>query len=534
MRFLLINRRHLFLHALIFSCPLMLNVQAQSGNGNQQLAQSVIAGGGGSSSSGSSQVDGTLGQSVTGTSSGGTFTLSSGFWAGAVALTTSTLSATDIVGTYGGTATLTATLTASGSNLSGQLITFTLNGTTVGTSTTDTNGVATLNNVSLSGINAGTYTTVVTAQFAGDTTFTASTGTGQLTVTKATALLQVAGGTFIYDGQPHPATTTVTGVNNVALSPLTVLYNGSSSLPVNAGTYAVTASFAGNQNYNPAVNNQQSIIINKASQTITFNSLSNKTFGDTDFTVSATASSGLSVSFAANGQCSITGSTLHLTGAGSCTVTASQAGNINYNPAIPIEQSIVVAQATTATTVTSSINPSNFGQSVTFTATVISTAGTPTGTIQFKDNGSNLGSPVIVNPSGVATLTTSNLTTGTHAITAVYNGDVNFLTSTGTLSGGQIVGAQPMLSINFSASTYTVAEDGPHTVVTVNRVGDISGAATVDYATSDQAGLPPCSVTNGIASQRCDYAISLGTLRFAAGESSKTIFIPLIDDAFVE
>jgi hypothetical protein len=39
---------------------------------------------------------------------------------------------------------------------------------------------------------------------------------------------------------------------------------------------------------------------------------------------------------------------------------------------------------------------------------------------------------------------------------------------------------------------------------------------------------------NGVASSRCDYATNIGTLRFAAGESSKTIFIPIVDDAWAE
>ncbi|MBA2734253.1 MAG: DUF4214 domain-containing protein, partial [Acidobacteria bacterium] len=87
---------------------------------------------------------------------------------------------------------------------------------------------------------------------------------------------------------------------------------------------------------------------------------------------------------------------------------------------------------------------------------------------------------------------------------------------------------------NFGSAAYTVNEDGLHATVTVIRTGDLSGTVRVDYATQDQAGLTPCSVTNSIASQRCDYAMSVGTLRFAVGENTKTIFIPLIDDAFVE
>src|SRR5206468_3004874 len=46
---------------------------------------------------------------------------------------------------------------------------------------------------------------------------------------------------------------------------------------------------------------------------------------------SATASSGLAVTFSANGACTVSGSTAHITGAGSCTITASQAGDSNYS-----------------------------------------------------------------------------------------------------------------------------------------------------------------------------------------------------------
>ncbi len=70
--------------------------------------------------------------------------------------------------------------------------------------------------------------------------------------------------------------------------------------------------------------------------------------------------------------------------------------------------------------------------------------------------------------------------------------------------------------------------------VTVTRTGDTSGASTVDYTSSDIAGLINCNVINGIASSRCDYATSVGTLRFAAGETSKTISIPIVDDAYAE
>ena len=93
-------------------------------------------------------------------------------------------------GTYGGTATLTATLTASsGSGLADESVTFAfVNGTiitTVGTATTNADGVATLTGVSLTGIGAGTYTGYVGASFAGDANYDGSSGSGDLTVAQA-------------------------------------------------------------------------------------------------------------------------------------------------------------------------------------------------------------------------------------------------------------------------------------------------------------------------------------------------------------
>jgi hypothetical protein len=71
--------------------------------------------------------------------------------------------------------------------------------------------------------------------------------------------------------------------------------------------------------------------------------------------------------------------------------------------------------------------------------------------------------------------------------------------------------------------------------VTVTLGTNINTAVTVDYVTSDQAGVTPCQNNNhAFASDRCDYATARGTLRFAAGETSKDIQIPIINDAYVE
>ena len=90
-------------------------------------------------------------------------------------------------------------------------------------------------------------------------------------------------------------------------------------------------------------------------------------------------------------------------------------------------------------------------------------------------------------------------------------------------------------TIQFSATNYTVGEGDGHATITVNRTGDTSGAATVDYRTTDTDTFTVgCAAKNGTAFGRCDYATVVGTLSFAGGEAAKTFVIPIIDDSYAE
>jgi Tol biopolymer transport system component len=97
-------------------------------------------------------------------------------------------------------------------------------------------------------INAGTYT--ASATIAASANYTSRTQTATLTIASATPTLAISGGPFVFDGQPHPATVTVTGIGGQAPGgALTVTYNGSYAAPINAGTYAVVASVGAQGNY---------------------------------------------------------------------------------------------------------------------------------------------------------------------------------------------------------------------------------------------------------------------------------------------
>jgi hypothetical protein len=78
-------------------------------------------------------------------------------------------------------------------------------------------------------------------------------------------------------------------------------------------------------------------------------------------------------------------------------------------------------------------------------------------------------------------------------------------------------------TLQFSSANYLVNEGAGSVVITVTRPGDVAAPATVDYATS-----------NGTASKNSDYATAVGTLKFAAGQSSLTFAVAITDDAYVE
>jgi hypothetical protein len=118
--------------------------------------------------------------------------------------------------------------------------------------------------------------------------------------------------------------------------------NGATVTLTGAGSCTVTAHQAGNANYNAASDVARTFNIAKANQTITFLALPDKVIADPPFTVSAKASSGLAVTFTASGACSVAGSTITLLRAGTCTVTASQAGNANYHAAPDVARTFTI------------------------------------------------------------------------------------------------------------------------------------------------------------------------------------------------
>jgi hypothetical protein len=126
--------------------------------------------------------------------------------------------------------------------------------------------------------------------------------------------------------------------------------------PGAAGTYPI--SITAHNGYGSDAVQSFTLTVNKADQTITFAALPNKTYGDAAFTVSASGGgAGNPVTFASSTPiiCTTTGAnggSVTIVAAGMCSVTASQAGNANYNAATDVAQSFTVNQAQLAITVT--------------------------------------------------------------------------------------------------------------------------------------------------------------------------------------
>jgi hypothetical protein len=134
-------------------------------------------------------------------------------------------------------------------------------------------------------------------------------------------------------------TFSVTGPASIVSN--TLKLNGTS------GTVTVFASHAGNDDYLPVSDNRSFMVTDpgKQSQTITFAEIDNVQLGEGSLVLTATASSGLAVTYQlVSGPGTLAGSTITFTGLGTITVTARQAGDGTYNPAPDVTRSFDVIE----------------------------------------------------------------------------------------------------------------------------------------------------------------------------------------------
>jgi Bacterial Ig-like domain (group 3)/Kelch motif len=254
------------------------------------------------------------------------------------------LAAASSAATYGTTATLSATLTADGNFVNNETVSFSNGGSSACSGTTNTLGVAQCS-ASLSGLTVGSYT--ISASFAGDSNYQASSGSGTLTVTQATQTItfpSITGEPYTLTSIPLSATASSgLPVSYSSTTPAICTVSGSTASLLVYGECTIQAAQAGNANYDAAPTVSQTFLVHHTPQTISFAAIGSQ-WVNTTLSLSATASSSLPVSFTSTttGICTVSGTTASLIATGTCTIEASQAGNDIYQPAGSVERSFSV------------------------------------------------------------------------------------------------------------------------------------------------------------------------------------------------
>ncbi len=191
--------------------------------------------------------------------------------------------------------------------------------------------------------------------------------------------------------------------------------------------------------------------------------------------------------------------------AGSHSITAAYQGSSTFAPSTSAALTQVVNGVTTATTLASSPNPSVSGQSVTFTAAVTSSSGTPTGTVVFTDTSTSttLGSASLV--GGTASISISLLATGTHSITAAYQGSAGFNPSTSAPLSQTVTAATTATSLTSSLNPANTYQTVTFTATVTSQFGGVATGTVTFYSGSQTLG------TGSLTGNRATLSTSFST-----------------------
>ena len=280
---------------------------------------------------------------------------------------------------------------------------------------------------------------------------------------------------------------------------------------VAAGTCTIEASQAGNASYAAAPNVNQSFTVAKATQTITFGALTDRPLGTAPFSIGATASSGLAVSFASltTPVCTVSGSTLTLVAAGTCTIQASQAGNGNYAAAANVNQSFSVTSLLSQTISFAPLGDKVIGAAP-FALSATASSGLPVGFASST-------TPVCTLSGTAVTL----ITTGTCTIQASQAGNATYA-------------AAPNVSQSFNVTSLT-----PQTIAFVALGNHSLGAAPFAVAASATSGLPVsfASLTTPVCTSSGSTVtlVTVGTCTIRASQAGNATYAaaPNVDQSFI-
>ncbi len=327
-------------------------------------------------------------------------------------------------------------------------VTFMDGSTVLGALTLNSAGVAVFNTTALA---LGTHQ--ITASYAGDKTNNAalSQTLSQLVqrATTQTAMSVSATASTINSsinltvsvsgsgGVPGGQVTFFDGTNPLGTANLSA--NGAASFTLSSlplGQHTLSASYNGDTNDSASSSQAQIITVSKGAPTLTLVSSSNPAVAGlpVSFTANLSGAAGSptgnitftdgttvlgSSPIGTNGSATYTTSTLSV---GQHTITVSYLGDSNNNQALSSAIVETIQQTTSAIALLSNKNPALTGDAITYTMAVTGTGAQPIGTVSLRDGANTIGT-VSTDPNGLATITLSNLSMGSHTLVASYAGD---------------------------------------------------------------------------------------------------------------
>ncbi len=311
--------------------------------------------------------------------------------------------------------------------------------------------------------------------------------------------------TISFGAAPSITINSTGSVSAIATSSLAVTFtsrtasvcsvSGSTVTGIALGTCTIAANQAGNTAYNAAPQVTQSFTISKNNQTITFGPVSGIFVGDTT-SLSATSSSGLAIIYTNSTPtiCTLTGTSVAGIAAGTCSISADQAGNGNYNAAVQVAQSFAVTKKSQALIFTPIA-------SLLVGKTAILSASSESGlTATYSSN-----SPGICTVSGSIV---TGVTEGTCTVSADQAGNAGF-NAAPQASQNIAVSKQAQLLTFGSAPSIFVGETG-----SVTATSD-SGLPVTFTSTSSSV----CSVSGSTVT-----GLSAGTCNIASNQSGDVTF----------
>ncbi len=285
------------------------------------------------------------------------------------------------------------------------------------------------------------------------------------------------------------------------------------------GTCSITATKAGDANFNPTTSAAFTVAINKANQAaLTITAPASATFGAADQAITTSGGSGtgaITFNAGASTACSIVSGQLHvISGTGTCSITATKAGDANFNPTTSAAFTVTLNKASQAALSVTGPGSGTYGQFYTMTAA----GGSGTGALSFAVVTGSTGCAIVTGGANDGKLEITS-GSGTCSITATKAGDNNYNSATSAaFSVGANKASQAALVLTVPASI-TFGTTGTATT----SGGSGTGAVTFSDGTSTGCSV---NVSTGVIS----VSNASGTCAISASKAGDNNYLGPVSD----